>query len=125
MPRNDGLIFSFSDNLRLAKEQLHVDIGPGVGGRDYFVRGQVPEAHGFIEPDRRFKDMVRFQIESSRTAGSAGFDDGLQQLASNASSLASRRHCHFCDFKFAVTHATKSTAANASVIDHRKKYLAA
>lgn len=68
----------------LTKKQLHVDIGPRVEGRDYSVRGQVPEAHGFIEPDRRFKDMVCFQIEPSRTAGSACFDDGLQQLASNA-----------------------------------------
>jgi hypothetical protein len=101
---------------RLAEKQFHVDIGPCVLGRDYFVWSEVPKSYRFIQPDRRFKYVVGFQVESSRAAGPASVDDSVQQLASNASPLASGRHRHFGDFEFSVAHTAKRTAAHTPVI---------
>jgi hypothetical protein len=101
---------------RLAEKQFHVDVGPRVWGRDYFIWSEVPKSHRFIQPDRRFKYVVGFQVESSRAAGSASVDDSVKQLASNASPLASGRHRHFRDFEFGVIHTAKCTAAHTPVI---------
>src|SRR4029077_8881050 len=108
----------------LAEKQFHVDIGPRVLGRDYFVWSEVPKSHRFIQPDRRFKYVVGFEVESSCAAGLASVDDSVKQLASNASPLASGCHRHFRDFEFGVAHTAKRTAAHTPVIYDCQKYLA-